>query len=393
MPHPLSSPLLHSLAALLAGALLPFSPAWAQMGTARPNAECRLKMEARLPLTPFAGRYTALVNIGGRDYPMLIDTGATKTMLRRDIADTLAPQTDYSQAQRVAGVGMENWSEYEHIVPSLKFGGSEWKGLKVLTATLLPPRLQALPGAPMGLIGTDLLSRYDVDFDFPARKMTLYTAQNCLGWFAPWPGEYYEYFPQKVMKGIFLLPVALNGHQARAVLDTGTTRTVVTRSVAIAAGVQPIVLTNAPQRLDTGVQANVFRTRLYRFDTVTVGPRTYRRIPLVVDDRDFASGDMLLGMDFLHGRRVWISYSSGRVFIQPGNPASALRSRAAAGATESFRPMDPDTALSQVTRADQNARDNLEELLDRHPELSTHTHIVYSPLIEVRQHARLQMPQ
>jgi predicted aspartyl protease len=386
------STFVHSLAALLTGTLFSFTSAWAQMSTAHPNAECRLKMEARLPLTPFFGHYTTPVNIGGHSGPMMIDTGASKTTIMRSVADTLAPQTNHSQAQRVAGLGMENWSEYERIVPSLKFGTSEWTDLKVLTGNILPPRLLSAQNAPVGLIGADVLSRYDVDFDFPARQMTLYTAQNCLGWFAPWPGQYYEYFPQAVRRGIFVLPVALNGHAARAVLDTGAAHTMVTRSVAFAAGVQPIVLAQAPQRVNMGVQANAFRTHLYRFDAVTIGPRTYHHIPLPVSDRDFPASDMLLGMDFMHGRRVWISYSSGRVFIQSVNPDVARRDVAAAGASGQFKPIDP-TASPRVIRADLDDQDSLDDMLDRQPELSTHTHITYFPRIEVRQRTRLQMPQ
>jgi len=230
------------------------------MGTFHPNAQCQLKMEARLPLTPFFGHYTVPVNIDGRDYPMMVDTGAMKTMLTPAVINTLAPRTEQSQAQRVTGVDTDAQSQYAHIVPSLKLGPSEWKNLNVLTGMWPPPRLQTRPNAPVGLIGADVLSRYDVEFDFPAKQMTLYTAQDCLGWFAPWQGEYYEYFPQTVRHGLFVLPVALNGHQARAVLDTGATRTVVTKSVAFAAGVQPVALAQAPQQVSMGVQANAFRT-------------------------------------------------------------------------------------------------------------------------------------
>jgi len=103
---------------------------------------------------------------------------------------------------------------------------------------------------------------------------------------------------------------------------------------------------------------------------------------------------MLLGMDFMHARRVWVSYSSERVFIQPANPVAAqhgVQTASRSSRVGPAAPVDPD-AFSALNRTDLDDQNSLDDLLTRHPELSTHTHITYSPQIEVRQRARLQMP-
>jgi len=297
--------------------------AFAQMGVARPNAECQLQMIARLPLIESFGHYMVPVGIGGKEYLMVVDTGATATALTPAAADMMRLGVNLGADLRVGGLGGTR-SERARIVPSLKLGPAEWVNLKVAVADMLPGKLMAMQPSLVGLLGADALSRYDVEFDFPAKQMTLYTARNCSGWFVPWQGRYYAYTPDGAQHHRFLLPVALNGRPMRAVLDTGASRSMVTKRAALNAGLSEPALNQLHASSGTGFGGKAFTTYPARFDSLRIGPMVYRHAPLDIGDTDMTYGDMLLGMDFMHSRRVWVSYSSGRVFMQPAlaRPAS-----------------------------------------------------------------------
>ncbi|WP_180970722.1 retropepsin-like aspartic protease [Burkholderia sp. WAC0059] len=306
-------------AGLVAAAALamPGAAVRAQMGVADPNPECQLTVEARLPMTENSGHYMVSASIGGHSDLMIVDTGANVTALTPEAADAMGLEVDGSQTELIAGVGSSEYAQYPRIVPSFSLGPLQWTNMKVLTAHMLTPKMLEMHPAPIGMIGTDVLSRYDVEFDFPAKLMTLYSAQNCLGRFAPWRGRYYAYSPEYTKLHDLILPLMLNGHPVRALLDTGASRTMVPRETALESGVSEADLDRARASSGTGFKGAVFTTHTYAFDSLQVGPVTYRHVPLTVSDAPLMSTGMLLGMDFMRSRRVWVSYSTGWVFMQP----------------------------------------------------------------------------
>jgi predicted aspartyl protease len=262
---------------------------------AQANSACQLKLEARLPMTESFRHYTVPVNIGGRTHPMLVDTGAEGTAILPKIADEWHLREDTSSASRVKGVGGAS-SQYLRIIPSLKLGSSEWVDLRVAALPIVSPEELAQASPPVGMLGANVLNRYDVEFDFPARTIALYTASGCLGRFAPWSGDFQAYSAHKTPSNRFILKLSLDGHPVRALLDTGATSSVGTTAAARAAGVDSA-------------------TYQHKFD-LEIGTARFENAPIVVADIDLKDSDMLLGMDFMRHRRVWVSYSTGWVFMQ-----------------------------------------------------------------------------
>jgi predicted aspartyl protease len=353
-------------------------PAFAQMNTAHPNPECHLKLEARLSMTEGFGHYMVPVNINGSDYPMIVDTGSS-TSLTPAVADRMGLATDNGSARLAVGIGSDARPEYARIVPSLKLGPSEWTNLKVMTSDMMSARLKALQPPPVGLLGADVLSRYDVEFDFPARQMTLYTAQNCVGWYAPWQGPYFEYLPDPSTQHRFLLPVVLNGHAMDAVLATGASRSMVTKRTAFDAGVDEQSSIPLRQGSATGFAGTQFAVQVYRFDSLQIGPSVYHQVPLDVVDTRLRSGKMLLGMDFMHSRRVWVSYSNNVVFMQPAMHRSTLASL-------------PVTPASTGAAISTDSTESLRRLIAQRPGLNTHSHMTYFRTMQPWRGSRLQMP-
>ena len=57
--------------------------------------------------------------------------------------------------------------------------------------------------------------------------------------------------------------------------------------------------------------------RIHRFQELRVGPAVMQTPALPVVPMTGSMGDALVGADFLRGRRVWLSFSTHRVFVTP----------------------------------------------------------------------------
>jgi len=303
--------------------------------SAQASSTCQLKLEATLPMTKVLSHYTVPVDIDGHSYPMMVDSGAERTSLEPGIADSLHLAEDSDHASTSRGVGGSVDYAYPRIIPSLKIGSSEWIDLRVLAVSNSAAVPEAQASAPVGILGANVLSRYDVEFDFPGRTMLLYTASGCMGHFAPWQGDYQAYSADKTRGNRFILNLALNGHPVRAYVDTGSDLSLVTTAAADSAGVDSVALAHDPQSSGTGFGGMRIGTYRHKF-SMTIGTVNYPNAPLTVVNTRFQDAAMLLGTDFMRNRRVWLSYSTGWVFMQTVGDESDP-AKEPAGANLSFK--------------------------------------------------------
>ena len=77
-----------------------------------------------------------------------------------------------------------------------------------------------------------------------------------------------------------------------------------------------------------GVGGGALPSRIHRFESLTVGNIGLSNPEIVVTDLRLRGIDLILGMDFLRSRRLWLSYASFRVFLsnKPGDTVSGTRS-------------------------------------------------------------------
>ncbi|NMM03321.1 clan AA aspartic protease [Paraburkholderia sp. RP-4-7] len=355
--------------------MLACAQARAQIATTQPDNNCHLTKDATLPLTEISGHYHVPVDIGGQTFLMVVDSGAEDTVLTPEAADLLHLSTDMSKADVIRGVG-DTRSVYPRVLPSLKFGTEEWPNTRVEVANLLTAAERAAPSVPIGLIGARILSRYDVEFDFPAKTMTLYTAQGCTGRFVPWVGNYDAYSPIATPRNRFILSLALNGRPIKAVLDTGASRSLLKHAALQAVDVDEAALASDRQLSGTGVAGNSIHVYVHRFDSLRVGRANLRNAPIEVGDAALSDSDMLLGMDFLRWRRVWLSYSTGSVFMQLASGRAGAAPAASQAAPASSQSVDVDGQLAAIGQTS-DAPAALP--LSRLRQFSTHSHITYYP--------------
>ena len=123
-------------------------------------------------------------------------------------------------------------------------------------------------------------------------------------------------------------PVQLDRRKITATIDTGAQRTTLSAATSRAMGITDAVLAHDPPMLTRGVGGGALASRIHRFESLTVGNIRLSNPEIVVTDLRLRGIDLILGMDFLRSRRLWLSYASFRVFLsnKPGDTASGTRS-------------------------------------------------------------------
>jgi hypothetical protein len=275
---------------------------------------CAFDRKAQFAVRFARGLPLADAMIDGHHATMMVDTGASGSLIARDASDRLKLRTDLTKVYQIEGIGGTSF-EHPVTISSLTVGDLT---LPERTLMVGPFKLPVLNGeVPDGILGNDIMALYDVDLDLPHGRVTLYAARNCPAGGPPWQ-EAYDRVPIPYSapgKPFAFVPATIDGYASVAILDSGAMATTVSRSFALSAGTTEASLDQ--DRAGTVLGASVSRTesRLHQFSTMTVGAERFQKPRFVVTDLPQDISDMIIGVDFLHARRVWISYLSRMVYI------------------------------------------------------------------------------
>jgi clan AA aspartic protease (TIGR02281 family) len=110
--------------------------------------------------------------------------------------------------------------------------------------------------------------------------------------------------------------VVVNGVTLRALIDTGSNVSSIGKTSAATAGVDAKAMAADPAMTFAGAKGTMMTAHKHRFDAMSVGAATFHDVRISVQDQDFPGTDMLLGMDFLRWRKVWLSFATNQVFMQ-----------------------------------------------------------------------------
>ena len=265
------------------------------------SGPCRLRPVADLPVTLDANRLEVTGRVDGADATLLLDTGAETTVLTAaTVAALQLPRSQHS-ASRLAGVGgvVANADVYA----DLDLGGV---GVRRRMAVANIPGLG-------GLVGADVLSDYDLELDLPDRRVRLWRAPGCGAADLPWTGPRVTVPVDVTGGGLLRVSALLDGHAVPALLDSGATRSVVQTD---AAGVLPAALAADPASVSRGVDGGAIAVRAHRFHTLAVGADGVAGPLIGVAAFNLRGAAMLIGIDYLRTRRVWVAYRTGQLFIQ-----------------------------------------------------------------------------
>jgi hypothetical protein len=166
-----------------------------------------------------------------------------------------------------------------------------------------------------GLLGRDFLSSYDIALDLSSRTLTLYEVHDCAGRFLPWTDAYLSVPVENPTESALVVPVELDGVKLRALLDSGATQTLVAAPGMARLQLGLDRLSGDRNEIVGGMGPHTVTMWRHRFGTLRIGGETFASpLFLVAPIQLNPICDMLLGADWLAGRRVWISYATSQLF-------------------------------------------------------------------------------
>jgi clan AA aspartic protease (TIGR02281 family) len=282
-----------------------------------PGSDCRSTGQVTLPLKLFRGHFVTTATINGRELRMMVDSGASNSAISPAAAADLGLSRNPEHSVHVISVEGKSAAIYPVKVQSIKLGTFEWGAWELSTINIVAPGQEKDPVAPVGLIGADILSAFDVEFDFPKGKMTLYRQLRCTGKMVPWEGRFQTFAATQASGNLLTITVLLNRHPLRALIDSGSDSTIVARAAAISAGADDAKLNRGPQSTSIGPLGTKVAAHPYQFPSMTLGYRQFNNAPVIILDSALFPGiDMLLGSSYFRWHKLWLSYSTNQVFMQ-----------------------------------------------------------------------------
>ncbi len=281
---------------------------------------CTVTRQAVLPMDLRNGEVIVPGRIDDVPVSLILDTGSEGGMLTQRGAERLRLQTDTHGMATIVGTGGTIMAR-QVLVRGLQVAGNAFPPQVMPVVSL--SRLGEDSRPADGLIGAEVLSFFDIDFDFPHRRVTLYDVRGCHGNFLPWTTAYTAVPLQRTRGSLLVLPVMLEGHRMRALLDTGSNNGRVNRAAALDMGIPAATLDHDARGQEIGVGGKVQPSAVHRFAEVQVGAERFRNVELPIAEQPVQQADMLLGLSYMLGRHIWLSYATRQMFVERRDAAVA----------------------------------------------------------------------
>jgi len=281
------------------------------------------------------------VTVADKAKMMILDTGGVASMITPRTADELN-LSRHRGGLRLYSVSNEYSSDY--VKASLTLGRLSAPHIDLV---VLPTgTLQGIDPRVGGILAPDILLNYDVDIDFGADKLNLISPKHCAGKVIYWPAITIAVVPMNVVEsGHIIVPVKLDGHATFALLDTGSTNTILDQPAAEGEfGLQlGSADTPASGLLQNHPGATTYRHtfKLLELEGITVSNPEVEIIPdatrwLTADTatpeigtripnrkRNESLVNMILGMNVLHNFHLYIAYKEQKLYVTYAVPRTA----------------------------------------------------------------------
>lgn len=285
------------------------------------SGACTVQWHSTLPVLMHHAMAVVPARVNGETVGLGVDSGAQTTAVTPELVATLDLRPDPGMsARRLAGLGGNAYSQVVAL-DSLQLGGVVYRKIDVFAASL--GALGRGDLAVSGLIGEDLLSRYDVGLDIGHREISLYTVRGCATVSPPWGTA--TPIPIRLSEHNHLVfPVELDGRRLTAMLDTGAGSDVLLERGANALHLTPDLLAHDSTVAGQGIGERAVDVRTHRFATLQVGQEAIQGPAIGVSDASDSDIDLILGMGFLRGRQVFVSHATAQMFVRSDTGAGRL---------------------------------------------------------------------
>lgn len=278
----------------------------------RAEDHCTLQQIAKLDMSMLRdGRTSVPMTIQGQKLNMLVGTGGWVSMLTSGTVQTLGLPP---QLIRGSSISQYGGLRIDHFVTAhdVSLGGLTAGALVFL---VMPERGHSADID--GVLGSDVLKHYDVEFDFANSKFGLFSRDHCEGAVVYWTKSPFGRVAFHLDEsGHILVPVTLDGKEMQAIIDTGSTRTVASLD-RVEGNFNLNEKSPNMTSLSEGSEDYVYPFKTLTFDDITV---TNPDIVLVPDAKSKISDSretIILGMNVLRRLHVYIAYGEHYLYVTP----------------------------------------------------------------------------
>ena len=292
------------------------------------HARCQIRNVAAIPVETDTNQLLTRGAIDGHPVRVLIDTGSYMSFIWRSAAQRLGLRLIGAPRIRLFGLGGESRVDAT-FVDELQVESFTTKGLRLPVAGDVPSGIDFI-------FGENFLSRGSVEFDVRHGIVRTMETTGCTPAELPYWAKSYsmaDLIASPRDAGAIRVNVLLNGHAVRAQVDSGSSASLLAKSVADSVGVHyvsasPEVVGIGQRSLQTWVadvqsfklgdeSINNTQLRVAQLGKYQTMDRIGSRIPVPTGTEP----DLLLGMDFLRAHRVLVDNTTRKmVFTYEGGP-------------------------------------------------------------------------
>lgn len=275
--------------------------------------DCRLQLAASLPMTYYEGVVTVDAAIGDHPLKLIVDTGAPLTMLREKVAAQMGLKYEILKRWQYASVFGGVHVYRSATVKDFTLGKLRGSGLTVM----LMPEDERQTWVPDGVLGANVLSVYDVDFDFAHGKLNLFLPHRCPGKAVYWTqnDDLVAKLPMDFHGDHIRVPVQIEGKKIDAILDTGSTDTILDQETYMSSfGLTP----QSPGIQEHHSAVDPTPRYAYTFKTLMLEGVTVNNAKVGFISQEYSKNPdykMLLGMDILRQLHLFIAYKEKVLFV------------------------------------------------------------------------------
>lgn len=283
--------------------------------------DCQLKRDVSLPMSfDASGHINVPAKLSGHPAVMAVDTGSNNSMLSERAAAAFGLRKELYTASRAWLWGGTRLASYVNV--------DEFQiGRTIFTKTqlyLVPDRL--LPPGVDGIMGADVMSKFDADFDFASHTLNFFNRFHCAGKVVYWTDESQvsvlpfrskmsNVGPHHETENQILFYVTLDGKDMMGVLDTGATNV---RLGMDEAGSYFGLTPQSPGM--TPVTTSAGTSYRYTFKSLNFGGVSVANPPVTIDPYGVNkmpgyAPPLLIGMDVISKLHVYVAYQERKVYI------------------------------------------------------------------------------
>ena len=314
------------------------------------EGKCELGKIVELPITMAGLRPLLTAQVNGKDAKFLLDSGAFYSLMSTAEAADLNLKLTVSPVA-LYGVGGETRT-WLTKVQDFGFLGTTFHDVEFLVS--------GSEVGSTGLIGQNLLSHFDVEYDLAKGAIRLFKPEGCSRTkLAYWTGG--QAFSLMDINAVekfnpHTIGVAyVNGQKIRAMFDTGAATSVLGLTVAQNMGIDVHAAGVKEAGYISGIGRRSGKSYIVPVGSFKIGDdEEIKNTHLRVADIQLRDADMVVGADFFLSHRIFVSNSQHKLYVTyNGGPVFNLANVTPAPAPRAPEVQSPDEQAAPRARDDQ----------------------------------------